>query len=97
MKKYRIRERIIMLFTIVFGIFSVLVFGNTILNNTTIFNVTNPVITFAFVIVYIGVIVAMYFTLKKHKRILDKEIPIIAMIFVILLVIQIIYSYNCYT
>ena len=97
-KGYTIREKIIMLFTAIFVIFSLIVLGNIIFNNTTLFNVTKPLLIVTFIIGYLFVIFLLYKILKKNKKkLLDKKILIIAIIFILLITIQVIYAYNSYT
>ena len=97
-KGYTIREKIIMLFTAIFVIFSLIVLGNIIFNNTTLFNVTKPLLIVTFIIGYLFVIFLLYKILKKDKKkLLDKKILIIAIIFILLITIQVIYAYNSYT
>ena len=77
-KGYTIREKIIMLFTAIFVIFSLIVLGNIIFNNTTLFNVTKPLLIVTFIIGYLFVIFLLYKILKKNKKkLLDKKILII--------------------
>lgn len=97
MKKYTIREKLIILFTIIFTIISTVVLLNTIFNNTTLFNVTKPILIFLFSFVYVLLIGVLYWILKKNKKILEKEVLIISIIMIVLFVFQLVYSCNSYT
>lgn len=93
----QIKEKLIISFTAIFAIISIIVFLNVTLNNTTLFNVTKPIVIFMFLAIYIALISTTYFLSKKYKKIFKNEKIIIALIFIAIIIFQIIYSYNCYT